>query len=158
MRKSKIVSFELSFIDQNNFKKGIDIAHYQNDAGDIDWSKLSVVTPPNEPIKFLFIKLTEGATVVDPFGSDNASNAGAYNISFGYYHLAHPGNNTPDAEVSNLVNQIKAINKIPTLSYPYMLDLEVNDGLNKNEYLAWVKSFIQLFQSNFPRLPELPNG
>jgi lysozyme len=135
-----------------NSTLGIDISHYQNDAGAMDWN--AVATPPapvNAPA-FIYIKLTDGRTN-DPQGIANATNAGNANIPLGYYHFAYPGLHAADVEANNFYNQVVATGVAPTLNYPYMLDLETNRGLNQDDFLAWVHLFIQTFKSQFGASP-----
>ena len=47
---------------------GIDISHYQ---GDIDWSKLQNATIEGQPLGFIMIKATEGASEMDENFNDN---------------------------------------------------------------------------------------
>lgn len=61
---------------------GVDVSHHQNDAGGIDWKKVS------KNYKFAFIKLTEGETFIDPKGRENVEQAKKHGMIVGGYHFA----------------------------------------------------------------------
>lgn len=136
---------EFDFINLNNFKKGIDVSHHQ---GTIDWNEVSKVVVPNEPIRYVFIKATEGATENDSEAELNAKEAKRVGIFFGYYHFANPENKSSDAvsEAKYFISVLKKLPK-PTLKAPYVLDIEANkDGIKKVEYLKWINDFITEFE------------
>ncbi len=144
--KNKLLKTELEFIDLNNFKKGIDVSHHQ---GAIDWDKVSKVVIPNEPIRFVYIKTTEGATISDLKAETNAKEAKRVGLPFGYYHFAFPENKEGDA-VTEAKYFIAALRKLPkpTLAKAYVLDLEKNkDALKKADYLQWILAFIAEFET-----------
>jgi lysozyme len=64
--------------------QGIDISHYQ---GEIDWDKLKHGMINNCPIRFVFIKSTEGTTKLDPNFRNNFYNAREYGFIRGAYHF-----------------------------------------------------------------------
>ncbi|MBP7856934.1 MAG: glycoside hydrolase family 25 protein [Prevotella sp.] len=64
---------------------GIDISRYQ---GEIDWQKLrSSAIIDGCPVRFIFIKATEGASRVDPNFNDNFEQARDYGFVRGVYHF-----------------------------------------------------------------------
>lgn len=63
--------------------KGIDVSHYQNDRGPIDWRKLA-----DQGYTFAMIKLTEGQSYIDPEHAKNIAGAKAAGLSVGGYHFA----------------------------------------------------------------------
>ncbi len=143
---SKSLLNERSFIDRFVPKKGIDVSHHQ---GDIDWKKVATTTIPYEPIRFAYIKITEGKDYADPKRARNSKGANDNKVPFGYYHFAKAGNNTATDEANNFFNTYKAIGVEPTLSYPFMLDIEFNNGLTKTQFVTWIKLFISTFQHKF---------
>ncbi len=64
--------------------QGIDISHYQ---GDIDWEALRNAMIQKAPIRFVIIKATEGASIVDENFEDNFYNAREYGFIRGAYHF-----------------------------------------------------------------------
>ena len=67
--------------------KGIDISHYQNEAGKIDWDKVKA-----SEYKFCFVKCTEGVTYRDRFYQENKAGARKAGLVFGAYHFARTTN------------------------------------------------------------------
>ena len=63
--------------------KGIDISHYQNEAGRIDWEKVKA-----SEYKFCFVKCTEGVSYRDRFYQENKENVRKAGLLFGAYHFA----------------------------------------------------------------------
>ena len=63
---------------------GIDISHYQ---GDIDWAKLQNATIEGQPLGFIMIKATEGASRMDENFNDNFYQAREYGFIRGVYHF-----------------------------------------------------------------------
>src|SRR5579863_2360677 len=131
---------------------GIDISHFQNDAGGIDWNLVANPPVPSVPPGFVYVKLTDGKTN-DPRGITNATNAANANIPLGYYHFAYPGLNPADVEADAFYNQVTATGIAPTLNCAYMLDLEKNYKLDQNGFLNWVNLFLQTFLAHFGAPP-----
>ncbi|MEC1262553.1 GH25 family lysozyme [Bacillus swezeyi] len=95
--------------------KGIDVSHWQ---GNIDWKKVAA-----DGIKFAFIKATEGTTLKDEKFETNVSGSNAAGIKTGAYHFARFGSKSEAlAEAEFFLSVVKKVN----LSYPLVLDLEVN--------------------------------
>lgn len=64
--------------------QGIDISHYQ---GEIDWQELRTAMINKCPIRFVIIKATEGASIVDKKFETNFYNARDYGFIRGAYHF-----------------------------------------------------------------------
>ncbi|MDD7461587.1 MAG: GH25 family lysozyme [Prevotellaceae bacterium] len=58
---------------------GIDVSRYQ---GKIDWSRVAA----DRAIQFVYIKATEGSTLVDPYYHRNMREANSYHLNVGSYH------------------------------------------------------------------------
>ena len=64
---------------------GIDISHYQ---GKIDWEKLKAnALVDGTPLRFIFIKSTEGSSRIDPNFDDNFEQSKEYGYVRGVYHF-----------------------------------------------------------------------
>lgn len=63
------------------FSYGIDISHH-NKLTDSDWKELK-----RQNVKFVYIKISEGATYKDPMRFKHYDNAQKYNIKAGVYHF-----------------------------------------------------------------------
>ena len=65
------------------YKEGIDVSHYQ---GEIDWQEVV----RNEQISYVYIKATEGASLVDEYYLQNLEGARRVGLSVGSYHFYRP--------------------------------------------------------------------
>ena len=66
---------------------GIDISHHQ---GDIDWGVLQTMQANAFPLKFAFIKATEGGDLADPKFPFNFAEARRHGYIRGAYHFFNP--------------------------------------------------------------------
>ena len=67
---------------------GIDISHHQ---GTIDWERLQKARIGDEPLSFVFVKATEGQSVLDANFNDNFYEAREHGFIRGAYHYFSPG-------------------------------------------------------------------
>lgn len=63
---------------------GIDISHYQ---GNVNWARLKNAMVQQSPIRFVFMKATEGDSHVDPMFRPNFFNAKEWGFLRGVYHF-----------------------------------------------------------------------
>lgn len=84
--------------------KGIDIAHYQNEKGKIDWTKVK-----QAGFEFVIIKCTEADSWFDGYFKENQKNAREAGMVIGYYHFARHGDYKKEADwfLSN-IGEIRA--------------------------------------------------
>ncbi|MGG3642049.1 GH25 family lysozyme [Bacillus gobiensis] len=95
--------------------KGIDVSHWQ---GNIDWKRVAA-----DGISYAFLKATESTNYIDDTFYKNADGARAAGIKAGAYHFARFGSKEEAiAEAKHFLNAVKKT----ILSYPLVLDLEVN--------------------------------
>jgi GH25 family lysozyme M1 (1,4-beta-N-acetylmuramidase) len=66
----------------SNYLEGLDVSHYQNEKGSINWQSVS-----DSGKKFVYIKATEGGTFLDPFYNLNIENAKSAGLLIGSYHV-----------------------------------------------------------------------
>ena len=66
---------------------GIDVSHHQ---GDIDWERLSALQEAEIPIRFVFVKATEGGDHVDRRFDENFAAAREHGFIRGAYHFYNP--------------------------------------------------------------------
>lgn len=64
--------------------QGIDISHYQ---GEIDWALLRTAMINKCPVRFVIIKSTEGASLVDDYFNENFEQAHDFGFIRGAYHF-----------------------------------------------------------------------
>ena len=114
-----------------NHWQGIDVSHWQ---GNIDWAKVR-----KAGVQFAFIKATEGKHYIDPLWKKNATEAAQAGIPKGYYHFARfNGEHTATAEAFHFINTIHSEES----QLPYVLDLEVTNGLDRVALSRATKLFL----------------
>lgn len=97
--------------------KGIDVSHYQ---GNVDYNKVK-----SDGVKFVFIKATQNANVVDSMFKTNATNAlkAGFEVGVGAYHFANfTSKSDALAEAKFFVETVKPFK----FTLPLVLDLESN--------------------------------
>lgn len=73
--------------------KGIDISHYQNDKGSIDWAKVR-----SAGYDFVYIKASEGVALRDSFYNSNINDARKAGLIVGSYHFARANDAVKEAD------------------------------------------------------------
>lgn len=115
--------------------KVIDVSHYQNDRGSIDWKAVKA-----DGVSGAFIKASEGGSSKDPAFGSNASGAAAVGLPVGFYHYAHPELNSAVKEAANFANAVKGIKA----DFPHALDVEGQASKIGAEALtAWCVTWLQ---------------
>jgi len=127
---------------------GIDVSHYQ---GHVDWA-----TVAGGGERFGFAKASEGASVPDPYFSDNWSGMKAAGLLRGAYHFFHPSAD-PQAQANNFLSRLAAANGgTPLLApgdLPPALDMEVTDGVAAAALLASATAWLQTVGTATGRRP-----
>lgn len=115
--------------------KGIDISHWQNDAGPIDWNKVK-----KDGVEFVIVKATEGTGYVDPYFKANVKNAKKVGLKVGAYHFARfETESKMKAELNHFLKTIKGMG----LTYPAVLDLEDQSlNVSKSKLTDLAKQFL----------------
>ncbi len=115
--------------------RGIDVSHHQ---GTIDWEKLSHAKMGNEPISFVFIKATEGKSLLDENFNDNFYQAREYGFTRGAYHYFHP-EMTAKEQARFFLRQVH----LEEGDLPPVLDIETTGKLTpaqlRKEALTWLR-------------------
>ena len=83
---------------------GIDVSHHQ---GQINWKQVAASSSANGfPIRFVFMKATEGSTFTDSEYLDNIREAHAAGFVCGVYHFYNPGT-SPEKQAEHFINTVK---------------------------------------------------
>lgn len=120
---------------------GIDISRYQKD---IDWVQLVDNQDSKYPIKFVFIKATEGETFRDVKFQENFHNARRYGFIRGAYHFYLPAV-PPEDQARNF---IQAVRLLPG-DLPPVLDVERRGHLTGEELSGCVKSWLHIVEAHY---------
>ncbi|WP_298948899.1 GH25 family lysozyme [uncultured Alloprevotella sp.] len=124
------------------YKEGIDVSHYQ---GEIDWEEVV----RNEQISYVYIKATEGASLVDEYYLQNLEGARRVGLSVGSYHFYRP---TIDWQIQ-FDNMISTIQKESQDLVP-IIDIEHASG-NEEEFIDNLRQFIQKVTQYYGKKPLL---
>jgi lysozyme len=115
--------------------RGIDVSHWQSD---INWAAVAT-----ENVHYAMLRASFGMEP-DTHFLRNAREAAAYGIQVGAYHYAKfTDRQTMIAEANyflNLINQVE-------LTYPVVLDIEANRGMNRNTLTAMCIEFMEILRA-----------
>lgn len=112
--------------------KVIDVSHHQ---GVIDWEKVKA-----DGVLGVFIKASEGLTLVDDRFTANVSGAAAAGLKVGFFHYSHPELNDPKAEAAHFANVVKGVKA----DFPHTLDVEGEAGqLSVNKLTQWCVDWLK---------------
>ncbi|PWV90274.1 GH25 family lysozyme M1 (1,4-beta-N-acetylmuramidase) [Paenibacillus cellulosilyticus] len=112
--------------------KVIDVSHHQ---GAIDW-----VSVKADGVQGAFIKASEGRTGVDTKFSTNAKAAVAAGVKVGFYHYAHPENNSALVEAAKFADTVKGY----AADFPHVLDVEGDAAsVGGGKLSAWCVAWLQ---------------
>ena len=115
---------------------GIDISHYQ---GEVKWEKVRNASINNCPIRFIFIKATEGSNVMDSYFNDNFYQAKANGFIRGAYHFFSPKSSGKE-QARYFIRQVH----LEEGDLPPVLDIETVGTLKplqiKKEVLDWLST------------------
>ena len=95
---------------------GVDISHYQ---GEIDWKMLAQTRQGQFPIRFVFMKSTEGGDFADKNFVANFDSAKAHGFIRGAYHFYNPKTD-PVKQADFFINTVK----LQSGDLPPVLDIE----------------------------------
>ena len=126
--------------------KGIDVSHHN---GNIKWDVLA----EKDHIRFVYIKATEGATVVDNKFAKNAVSAKNAGILVGAYHFLTTASSA-EKQFENFKAAVDAskIDLLPVLDAEKMSH---NHPMTKQEYVRHVRKWVDLCKKEYGKAPIL---
>ena len=132
--------------------KGVDISYWQGLSksvaipNGIDWNQVKA-----SGISFVIIKTSEGIGRIEPRAKDQSLGASKVGLQIGYYHFAHPGEDTAITEADLFY---KCISQYPKAQIIPTLDIEINKaGLNPQQLTQWIVDFVTRLQGyNIPNV------
>ncbi|MBO4906379.1 MAG: glycoside hydrolase family 25 protein [Bacteroidaceae bacterium] len=129
---------------------GIDISHYQKH---IDWDKLSNAEINNQPIRFIFIKATEGATQKDDDFQHNFEQARLHGFLRGAYHYFKPKVDAQQ-QAQNFIKQVE----LHIGDLPPVLDVEESGNLTNTELQSAILLWLTLVERQYGVKPIIYTG
>lgn len=127
--------------------RGIDISHYQDE---IDWEYLRNARLHDSPISFIYVKATEGTSIIDENFNQNFYNAKKNNILRGAYHFYSPK--------SSAEKQARFFCKIVQLEdsdLPPVLDVETIGNLTPSQLCKEVMTWMRIVEKHYGVTPML---
>ncbi|MCF0196216.1 MAG: glycoside hydrolase family 25 protein [Bacteroidaceae bacterium] len=116
--------------------RGIDVSHYQNN---VDWIKLRNASIKDAPIRFVFIKATEGENLIDPKFKEYFAYAKENYFITGAYHY-YKADADPLVQAQLFINNVH----LTEGDLPPVLDIEKRGRLSdeefKNNLLSWLRT------------------
>ncbi len=124
-----------------NYKvHGIDVSHHQ---GEIDWEAVKATDKQEYPIRFVFMKATEGGDHKDRLFVDNFRQAREVGLVRGAYHFYNP-NTDPIRQADFFISQVK----LETGDLAPVLDIE-RKPRNKAQLQADLVKFLNRLERHY---------
>lgn len=124
-----------------NYKvHGIDVSHHQ---GTIDWRTVKATENQEYPIRFVFMKATEGGDYKDRRFDENFRKAGEVGLVRGAYHFYNP-NTDPIRQADFFISQVK----LQRGDLAPVLDIEVKPR-NKAQLQDDLKVFLRRLEDHY---------
>lgn len=120
---------------------GIDISHYQLD---IDFEKLKNETP----VKFVFVKATEGISFKDDHFKDNWQSLQEHGFIRGAYHFYRPSV-LGKRQAQEFIKTVQ----LETGDLPPVLDLEETDNRSDEIVIKGVKNWLKTIEAHYKVKP-----
>ncbi len=143
--KSKIIQTPLEAQIKTSWEnvplEGIDVSHYQ---GLIDWQAIS----KNKNIGYVFIKATEGESLVDDTYRYNIEEARKAGLKVGSYHYYRP-NADMEMQFQNLTSQIRSNEQ----DLAVIIDVENRGRKSHATFISDLKKFIKRVEEHYKSKP-----
>ena len=130
--------------------RGIDISHYQER---INWEKLRNATIAGAPVRFVFIKATEGVKLMDDNFNENFYLSRQNDLIRGAYHFFVPGADA-HRQAEFYLHQVH----LEPGDLPPVLDVEKIGNLTPSELRRDVKTWLDIVERKYGVKPILYTG
>ena len=124
---------------------GLDISHYQ---GTIDWPQLAQNQMAKYPVRFIFMKATEGGDHTDSTFIRNFDKAYEHGFIRGAYHFYNP-NTDPMRQADFFIRTVH----LKPGDLPPVLDIEVKGGRKTKELQAALKIWLNRVETHYKVKP-----
>ena len=129
---------------------GIDVSHYQ---ADIDWERVRNASLDSKPIRFVFIKATEGTSIIDENFNQNFYEARQNDILRGAYHFF-----TPDVDAAAQARFFLRQVHLEPGDLPPVLDVEKTGELTDAQLRKAVKTWLDIVENKYHVKPIIYTG
>lgn len=126
---------------------GIDISHYQ---GEIDWKRLAQNRQGEYPLRFVFMKATEGGNLADDMFRQNFDSAGKYGFIRGAYHFF-----VPRTDARKQADFFIRTARLREGDLPPVLDVETTGKKSAKELKEAVKTWLDCVEAHYGVKPIL---
>ena len=130
--------------------RGIDISHYQER---VNWEKLRNASIGDSPVRFVFIKATEGEKLFDDNFNRNFANAKRNDIIRGAYHFFIPG-----ISARKQAEFYLSIAQLEPGDLPPVLDIEKKGDLTPEQLRREAKTWLDIVEKEYGVKPILYTG
>lgn len=130
--------------------RGIDISHYQDR---MDWSRLRNASIQGQPLRFVFIKATEGVSIIDENLNENIYQARQNDLICGAYHFF-----TPDVEAGRQARFFLKQVHLEAGDLPPVLDIEKAGALSKSQLQKAAKTWLDIVEEHYGVKPIIYTG
>uniref|UniRef100_UPI003FD6CA0A glycoside hydrolase family 25 protein n=2 Tax=Alloprevotella sp. TaxID=1872471 RepID=UPI003FD6CA0A len=127
----------------SKYKEGIDVSHYQ---GRIDWDAVVNGTP----ISYVYLKATEGASLVDDTYERNLEEARRVGLSVGSYHFYRP-----NVDWKKQFDNMTAVVKYDDQDLVPIIDIEHRGSVSDEAFITDLRSFIERVTEFYGKKPLL---
>lgn len=123
--------------------EGIDVSHYQ---GSINWDDVA----SEDAISYVYLKATEGASLVDETYKRNLAEARRVGLSVGSYHFYRPNINWKK-QFENMTSVVKMEEQdlVP------IIDIEHRGGVSEETFISDLRAFIEKVTEHYGKKPLL---
>lgn len=159
-----VLFVRIFFIDQRSFNihrlfasdpegfeiRGVDVSHYQDE---IDWENVRNAHISAYPVRFAFMKATEGQDLIDPNFADNFYKARQNDVIRGAYHFFKP-NTDACRQAAFFIKQVH----LEPGDLPPVLDVEDNGKLPVAQFQKAVKTWLDMVEQHYGVTPIIYTG
>ncbi|WP_460673180.1 glycoside hydrolase family 25 protein [Larkinella ripae] len=126
---------------------GIDVSHHNSR---INWKRVCQPQADGLALQFVFVKATEGATLVDRRFKHNWQEARKAGLKRGAYHFYHPKRD-PEKQASNFIKTVS----LQSGDFAPVLDLERNDKgrVPADQLIADIRIWLERVEAHYGTKP-----
>ena len=129
---------------------GIDLSHHQ---GEVDWDELAYRHNPMFPLRFVFLKATEGSDLADEHFDANFRSAREHGLIRGAYHYFNPKSDA-QRQADFFIQHVA----LEQGDLPPVLDVEEQGKLPKQELQRRVRLWLERVEEHYHVKPILYSG